>query len=292
MDKTQIEYFLEVCKTLSFSKAANNLFVSQSNISKKIKQLEEELGLMLISRNNKSVSLTRSGEAFYKFFYRVNQEFIEELDLAHNRLERDQKNINIGVNEGYSIGKYVKHFDSEGSFIDYKIEFDRINNLVKDLSNNKFDFIIGPYKGLYQAIDQENVDGIVVEEIKKVKRIIYFSKAHRLANKTNLSILDFKDEPFYIGKSVVARKNAEEICKKEGFVGKFEPTKSGETIALKLLSGGFALGDEWNRVVHDDDYKYFYINHEQIIGIAYIPNLLSDKKKKYIKELIEIFKKY
>lgn len=292
MDSNQIRYYLEVCKTLSFSKAANNLFVSQSNISKKIKQLEIELGLQLIIRNNKCVFLTKNGEEMYKFFLKFDKEFNEELELAHNRIHNAQKNINIGITEGYSIGKYVSHFHDEGTFVDYKIEFDRINTLVKSLYNSKYDIIIGPYKGLYQAIDQENLDGICVDEIKRVKRIIYFSKNHPLANKENLKITDFKDEPFYIGKSLVAKNNALEICKKEGFIGKFEPTKSGETIALKLLSGGYSLGDEWSRVVHDEDYKYIFIDHFQTIGMAYVSELLSEKKKKYIEEIKNIIDKY
>lgn len=291
MNKTQIEYFLEVAKTLSFSKAANNLFVSQSAISKNIQALEKYLNVKLLVRNNKTVALTKNGESFYKFFSKFMKDFLMELEIAHNRIHNEQKNINIGIPEGYSIGKYIKYFHEDCSFVDYKIEFDRINQLVKSLYNQKYDFVLGPYRGLIQAIDQENIEGLTIENIKRVRRIIYFSKNHRLANKPNLKITDFKDETFYIGKSQVARRNAEEICKKEGFVGKFEPTRGGDTIALKVFTDGYALGDEWSRYIHDDDYRYFYIDHYQDIGICYVNDLLSEKKKKYIEELKNVFNK-
>lgn len=291
MNQTQIEYFLEVAKTLNFSKAAKNLFVSQSAISKNVSALEEDLNVKLLVRNNKMVALTKNGESFYKFFSKFMKEFNEELEIAHNRIHNEQKKINIGITEGYSIGKYIKYFHEDCSFIDYKIEFDRINQLVKSLYNQKYDFIIGPYRGIIQAVDQENIEGLTIENIKRVKRMIYFSKNHKLANKPNLSILDFKDETFYIGKSQVARKSAEEICKKEGFVGKLEPTRGGDTIGLRVFTDGYALGDEWSRYIHDDDYKYFYINHYQDIGICFVKDLLGEKKLQYIEEIKNVFNK-
>lgn len=60
--KTEKLYeFLILSKTLNYSKAAENLYISQSVLSKHIKEMEQELGVKLFSRTTHGVSLTQSG---------------------------------------------------------------------------------------------------------------------------------------------------------------------------------------------------------------------------------------
>lgn len=46
MTLTQIKYFLEVCETRNFTRAAKNLYVAQSSLSRQIRLLEEEIGIV------------------------------------------------------------------------------------------------------------------------------------------------------------------------------------------------------------------------------------------------------
>lgn len=62
----QIEYFLEVEKTLNITKAAQNMYVSQTAVTKQLQLLEEELGFALFSRENKRMQLTNGGVFFKK----------------------------------------------------------------------------------------------------------------------------------------------------------------------------------------------------------------------------------
>ena len=62
MNIKQIEYFVKVAKTLNYTKASQQLYVSQSAVTKQINLLEEELGTKLFIRNNKYVKLTMAGE--------------------------------------------------------------------------------------------------------------------------------------------------------------------------------------------------------------------------------------
>ncbi|MEI3101392.1 MAG: LysR family transcriptional regulator [Oscillospiraceae bacterium] len=54
MDIKQLEYFVEVCRYMSFTKAAANQYISQQGMSKSIKRLEEELGIALFRRSSSS----------------------------------------------------------------------------------------------------------------------------------------------------------------------------------------------------------------------------------------------
>ncbi len=58
MDYRHLKYFMEVAEQKSFSKAARNLHISQSAISRMIKSLEDELGVVLFIRNAKTVEIT------------------------------------------------------------------------------------------------------------------------------------------------------------------------------------------------------------------------------------------
>jgi DNA-binding transcriptional LysR family regulator len=66
MNIHHLEYFLEVVRQGSFSKAAIVLHITQPSISKMIQNLEEELGVTLIYRNAKQVELTDAGQAVLK----------------------------------------------------------------------------------------------------------------------------------------------------------------------------------------------------------------------------------
>lgn len=61
-DLKQLRAFLEVAKEKSFRKAAENLFISQPAISRKISQLEDALNCQLFIRENNTITLTPAGE--------------------------------------------------------------------------------------------------------------------------------------------------------------------------------------------------------------------------------------
>ena len=60
MNLNQINYFLAICKTMNFTKAAHNLYISQTAVTKQIQLLETEL----FNRNNKQIELTEAGRFF------------------------------------------------------------------------------------------------------------------------------------------------------------------------------------------------------------------------------------
>jgi len=62
MELRQLQYFAAVCKEMHFSKAAETLCTTQSNLSQQIKFLENELGLPLFDRIGKRITLTDAGQ--------------------------------------------------------------------------------------------------------------------------------------------------------------------------------------------------------------------------------------
>ena len=64
MDAGLLKAFLEVNRARHFGKAADNLFISQSAVSARIKQLEDELGIRLFTRDRNNIDLTTAGKKF------------------------------------------------------------------------------------------------------------------------------------------------------------------------------------------------------------------------------------
>jgi len=97
MDIRHLKYFLEVARQKSFTRAAETLHVSQSAISKMIKDMEQELGLFLFNRTSKSISLTDSGETFLRHAQEVVALFDSLIREVESAAQLDKGKITIGL---------------------------------------------------------------------------------------------------------------------------------------------------------------------------------------------------
>lgn len=95
MDIFQIHCFLTLVETGNFSKAAEQLFISQPSLSARIKKLERELGIVLFERGGRQTVLTPAGQ----FFLTKAQRFIEDYQSIKIDLERfkQQPILRIGT---------------------------------------------------------------------------------------------------------------------------------------------------------------------------------------------------
>ena len=89
--KDRYEIFLKVCKTGSFSKAAEALNYTQSGISQMMAGLEEELGVQLFARINRGVTLTDNGTRLLPY--------IRELANQKTRLRQAKKQNTLQTEE-------------------------------------------------------------------------------------------------------------------------------------------------------------------------------------------------
>lgn len=141
----QIQYFLEVCKTMNFTKAAQNLFVSQSSFSRQIQLLETEIGVQLMVRNNREVILTEAGDIFRNEFDKIMLD-IEGAIHRVQKADKPKKEIRVGLFYGL-IPKDIYPFIQKLKicFEDYKVYVDKYStdNLKKAYALGEADIIIG-----------------------------------------------------------------------------------------------------------------------------------------------------
>jgi DNA-binding transcriptional LysR family regulator len=82
-----LQGFEAAARTLSFTKAAEELFVTQSAVSRQIKALEDNLGLKLFERRSRSLALTDNGQALY----RIATDVFDRLQAATDRLRAETR---------------------------------------------------------------------------------------------------------------------------------------------------------------------------------------------------------
>ena len=97
MNDLQIDYFLAAARNLSFSGAAQELYVSQPAVSRQVQTLEGELGCPLFVRMNKGISLTQNGEMFYHFFENYRMQLQDLKMRARLSLENKNRVIHLGI---------------------------------------------------------------------------------------------------------------------------------------------------------------------------------------------------
>ena len=84
MNLTQLRYFVEVGKSLNMSATARQLHVSQPAVSRSLRDLENELGVKLLTRQGRKLVLTKQGS----FFYSAAEQFFGQLTDACNNVSK------------------------------------------------------------------------------------------------------------------------------------------------------------------------------------------------------------
>jgi LysR family glycine cleavage system transcriptional activator len=88
-----LQGFEAAARTLSFTKAAEELFVTQSAVSRQIKALEDNLGLRLFERRSRSLALTENGQALY----RIATDVFDRLQTATDRLRAETRARQLAI---------------------------------------------------------------------------------------------------------------------------------------------------------------------------------------------------
>lgn len=146
MRMEQLLYYLSVKHNNSFSKAADDSFMSQSSISKQIKLLEEELGGELFVRKRDSLELTDLGVLLNDHINQIVEEYKKICDIARMTVNCDYNIIRVGM---LYYASYCGVIDGivnfEHNLKDFHVQTVEINcgSMYSLLQSRKIDVAIG-----------------------------------------------------------------------------------------------------------------------------------------------------
>lgn len=193
MDHIQLKCFISVARTLSFSEAARRNYVSQSTVSRYIRDLEKEFGVKLFERTRRDVSLTNEGKLILPYA----QEIIDTLNKATsvvNQLHSGKGGRLRLAYDSTSIGyptKLLKKFTQK--YPDIAIEMLRLSGVDASVDINiadcDFFFMLRD-----MLPDSDNIDYVVTH---KDTLSLIISSDFRSRN-NSLNAADLKSKSFVL----------------------------------------------------------------------------------------------
>ncbi len=141
----QIKYFVTVAKTLSFTKAAEQLYVSQPSLSRHMKCLEKEFNVILFVRTSTGIKLTPAGHVLYGGLSEVYDNYLELMDKAQKAQQGLNGSLKIGILDETNIADFMplvyRYFRDKHPNVDLKFYTASFSELISNVYNGKFDLI-------------------------------------------------------------------------------------------------------------------------------------------------------
>jgi DNA-binding transcriptional LysR family regulator len=263
MNDLWIKYFIAVVDNdMNFTKASKALYISQPALSKHVNDLGKELDVKLLDTSRKNTpKLTPGGKLLYQFFSEYNDKLKETVITAKALNDQETGELKIAVTNDWDISdlhKKIDAFSLNHPNIFITIESMGFNAIKKGLLNNSYDMVITT-ANLFAGIQKVNSKDLFFGP-----RLLLYSYNHRLAEKTELDITDFKDDILYTFSPAVdptAKIINEQYCKSKGFIPIIKTVSNFESILLAIEAGrGFTIVSKWNRIVNNKGFKYIELD--------------------------------
>lgn len=183
MEIRQVRYFVMVAQTGSFSQAAKELFISQSTLSQQIQQLENEVGVKLLERNTRKVTLSEYGQEFLP--YAKNLIYDAEACLGSIMDVRNMATGKLVIGVTYTFSSVMvdvlKEFIRDYPGIRLSIRTALMEELMDMLERNEIDLALSYDPG-------HKYDNIESTELFRSGICVIARDTHPLAQKVSISL--------------------------------------------------------------------------------------------------------
>ncbi|MFI3267093.1 MAG: LysR substrate-binding domain-containing protein [Rikenellaceae bacterium] len=184
MTIVQLEYLVAIANYESFSAASEHCCVTQPSLSTQIKNLEAELGVILINRNVKQFQLTEVGKVVVENAKRVIADFYsikESVNVMKNTYKGNIRVAVIPTIAPYLIPKFAPIFANEYKEVTLEVKEMTTPNIIDALEKDKIDIAI-----LAGGFMPGNT--IVEQDIYNDRFLLYCSDKNALYKKKNVNV--------------------------------------------------------------------------------------------------------
>jgi LysR family transcriptional regulator, low CO2-responsive transcriptional regulator len=268
----QLTVFRTVARYLSYTRAAEALYLSQPAVAQQVKTLEQMLGLQLFARSGRGIVLTPAGQEFLSHAERLLTLLAETKPVVHeiHTLKRGSVVIGASTSAGtYVVPPLLGAFHARYPQVHVTLMVAHRHSIEEGLLTHQIDL------GVMGLIEQR--ERFVVELLRPYELVVVAPPSHRLARRSALSLHDLQAETLLMRERGSVTRLATELHFAQAGVpipaslelGNIEATKEGvvaelgiavlpqDSVALELTSGdlvlldvqGFPLQRQWY-VVH------------------------------------------
>ena len=192
MNLNQLKYFVAVAEYKSFSKAAEQFFMTQTAVTQQIQRLEETVGAQLIDRKTRPITLTPMG----KVFLGEARTILARMENAVRRTREASAGITGTLRIGYTKG--YEHSDLIVKLRNFHHDYPNVlltcsrcdtDVLAAGLINGEFDIIF-----TWDSTNIRQDPSVNCRHQEQVKLMVALYGAHPLAHRTKLRRTDLKNE--------------------------------------------------------------------------------------------------
>ncbi len=295
MTLQQLKYAIAIANYGSMNEAARELYISQPNLTKAIRELEDEMKICIFNRSNKGIQITKDGEVFLGYARQV----VEQATMLEERYKESnsvKKEFSISC-QHYSFA--VKAFNDlieeiNSSSYDFSIRESETYQIIEDVKTLKSDlgiiYLSDFNKDVISKILKEN--NLVFKELKKAPAHVFINKDHPLANKKHITLDMLENYPylsfeqgehnsFYFSEEILStiphKKNIR--VRDRATLFNFVRGLNGYTISSGIIDSKL-----------DPDIVSIPLDTKEVMTIGVITlgnNTLSEIGNRYLKKLIE-----
>lgn len=222
MNIQHLRYAVEVEKTRSITEAAENLYMSQPNLSRAIRELEGVLGISIFDRTPKGILPTAQGEEFLHYARSILSQF-DEMTERYTRREGASRVLRLSVPRSSYIAQAFTRFArlaDPGLTLDYK-ETNALRS-IRNVTEDGYDLGIVRFQADYEKyfVDTFREKGLQYRELWSFRYLALMRADHPAARKPAVSMADFSESLAITQGDVYVPSQPMENLEREGAAGR------------------------------------------------------------------------
>lgn len=195
MNILHMKYAVEVARLGSLNKAAESLLVAQPNVSRSIKELEGDLGIVIFKRSAKGMELTPEGEEFIQYATNILRQ-IDDVEMLYRHGAPKKQRFSISVPRACYISEAFSEFSKSISNAPAELFYKETNSqrTINNVLNNNYSLGIIRYAENYDRTFKEMLEekGLAYEVVAEFSYVLLMSQAHPLAEKEEITFEDLR----------------------------------------------------------------------------------------------------
>lgn len=221
MEIRQLRYFLEICRSRSITKAAQNIHISQQSLSRQLKLFEDELGVRLFVRTINGVELTGFAEKLMPHAKRI----IKEADDAAKEIEELRSSDRFTLRLGLVRGDFnMNSALSPAVIFDWEQKHPNMSLEIRELEPDEPDRFLLLSELDLAYTNSDCTEGLTKVSVSSEPAYVLINAGNPLARKSELSAADLADESFLIsGQNPLPDKVRRQLASALGFEPRFVP---------------------------------------------------------------------
>ncbi len=193
MDVRRLRYFCELARVGNFTQAAARLGIAQPALSMAIKKLEEEVGLKLINRIERQMTLTSDGRVLYKHAGLI----LESVQEAEREIQ-ELKGIEAGVVQ-FGASSMLSSYYLPKVLIAFKQRYPGVRiNLIEAGTASLQQMVLEGELDLALIRTDKAHEQVRYVELFEEQVVAFLPRSHRLATRTAISLEEFCREPLVL----------------------------------------------------------------------------------------------